>query len=121
VPASFFFFFAHSFNQLYTPITMRAKRQKLYKRAMHSYQSGFGFRTPYQILRKLCNSYGYCGKAKTNCVFLNTAHLVDGEFCQEGLKHKIYMKEVLQQTLMGPTKQRKWTDLIMKQVMLNSD
>ncbi|CAM0135415.1 hypothetical protein VKS41_005052 [Umbelopsis sp. WA50703] len=59
---------------------MRAKRQKLYKRAMHSYQSGFGFRTPYQIL-------------------------LDGEFCQEGLKHKIYMKEVLQQTLMGPTKQ----------------
>ncbi|KAG2177051.1 hypothetical protein INT43_007707 [Umbelopsis isabellina] len=54
---------------------------------MHSYQTAFSFRTPYQIL-------------------------LDGEFCQEGLKHKVYMKEVLQQTLMGPTKQRKYTDLI---------
>ncbi|KAH8551401.1 rRNA processing protein Utp23 [Umbelopsis sp. PMI_123] len=59
---------------------MRAKRQKVYKRAMHSYQSGFGFRTPYQIL-------------------------LDGNFVQESLSNKIYMKEVLPNTLMGPTKQ----------------
>ncbi|CAO3679000.1 unnamed protein product [Umbelopsis vinacea] len=59
---------------------MRAKRQKVYKRAMHSYQSAFGFRTPYQIL-------------------------LDGDFCQEGLNNKIYIKEVFPQTLMGPTKQ----------------
>lgn len=34
---------------------MRAKRQKVYKRAMHSYQTAFGFRTPYQILRTYSN------------------------------------------------------------------
>ncbi|KAI9281334.1 Fcf1-domain-containing protein, partial [Umbelopsis sp. AD052] len=59
---------------------MRAKRQKVYKRAMHSYQTAFGFRTPYQIL-------------------------LDGDFVQEGLNNKIYMKDILPSTLMGPTKQ----------------
>ncbi|RKP11465.1 Fcf1-domain-containing protein, partial [Piptocephalis cylindrospora] len=59
---------------------MRLKRQKVYKRLMALYTTGFGFRPPYQIL-------------------------VDGDFVQLALAQTISLRDQLPKVLLAPTKQ----------------
>ncbi|CDH58386.1 pin domain-like protein [Lichtheimia corymbifera JMRC:FSU:9682] len=58
---------------------MRPKTQRAYRRTMHSYSLGFGFRPPYQLL-------------------------VDADFCLEASKQKIDMATELENTFQEPTK-----------------
>ncbi|KAI7864567.1 PIN domain-like protein [Spinellus fusiger] len=58
---------------------MRAKTQQSYKRTLHTYQLVFGIKQPYQVL-------------------------VDGDFCQEALVQKLYVKDELSNVLLGLTK-----------------
>ncbi|KAI8369290.1 Fcf1-domain-containing protein, partial [Radiomyces spectabilis] len=58
---------------------MRPKTLRSYKRTMRAYSTGFGFRSPYQIL-------------------------LDGDFCQAGLEQKIYLKEELPTILSDNTR-----------------
>ncbi|KAI9303028.1 Fcf1-domain-containing protein, partial [Cunninghamella echinulata] len=58
---------------------MRPKTQRLYKKAMHSYTIGFGFRTPYQIL-------------------------LDSTFCKLATDQRIKLNDELQTVLSSPTR-----------------
>ncbi|KAI8139319.1 Fcf1-domain-containing protein [Fennellomyces sp. T-0311] len=57
---------------------MRSKTQRAFKRLLHEYTLGFGFRTPYQIL-------------------------VDADFCKEAAKQKIDVNVEFQKTFQDPT------------------
>ncbi|KAI9497634.1 Fcf1-domain-containing protein, partial [Zychaea mexicana] len=58
---------------------MRTKTQRAYKRLLHEYSLGFGFRTPYQIL-------------------------VDAAFCKEAAKQKLDVFVEFEKTFQDPTR-----------------